>query len=137
MLLALPAAGRAQEAPRQAPPEIKRVPIVHTATMSGKDLYISYCAACHGKTGKGDGPAAPALKAQPTDLTAVARNNSGKYASARMESVIRGQANIPSHGSREMPTWGSLFSSLSPGQEGATTVRVNNLVKYIETMQTK
>lgn len=127
----------AGEPPRPEAPAIKRVPITHTASVSGADLYSGYCASCHGRTGKGDGPAAPALKAPPTDLTALARDNGGKFPTAQMESVIRGQASIPSHGSREMPTWGPLFSSLSQGQEGAIAVRVNNLVKHLESLQAK
>jgi mono/diheme cytochrome c family protein len=35
----------------------------------GKDIYAKSCANCHGKTGKGDGVAAAALKPKPTDLT--------------------------------------------------------------------
>lgn len=36
---------------------------------SGEELYKQQCAACHGKTGKGDGPAAVALNPRPSDLT--------------------------------------------------------------------
>ncbi|MFQ5915161.1 MAG: c-type cytochrome [Nitrospinota bacterium] len=35
----------------------------------GKALYTQYCAACHGATGKGDGPGAAALNPKPRDLT--------------------------------------------------------------------
>jgi mono/diheme cytochrome c family protein len=135
--LLLSTAAMAQEPGKPPVPEVKRVSITHTSSMTGKDLYFSYCAACHGPAGKGDGPAAQALKAAPTDLTTVARRNGGTFPAARMEAVIRGQASIPSHGSKEMPTWGQLFSSLSQGQEGPVAVRVNNLVKHLETLQAK
>jgi mono/diheme cytochrome c family protein len=36
---------------------------------NGKDLYTKHCAACHGPTGKGDGPAAAALTPKPADFT--------------------------------------------------------------------
>lgn len=36
---------------------------------NGKDLYAKYCVACHGPSGKGDGPAAAALNPNPADLT--------------------------------------------------------------------
>lgn len=36
----------------------------------GKGLYDRYCAACHGTTGKGDGPGGAALNPKPRDLTA-------------------------------------------------------------------
>lgn len=36
---------------------------------SGSSLYQDNCAGCHGRTGKGDGPSAGALKPRPKDLT--------------------------------------------------------------------
>jgi mono/diheme cytochrome c family protein len=38
----------------------------------GRQLYQANCASCHGAGGKGDGPAAAALKPKPADLTAMA-----------------------------------------------------------------
>ena len=38
----------------------------------GRAVYQAKCAACHGKTGKGDGPAARALPKKPADLSAAA-----------------------------------------------------------------
>lgn len=35
----------------------------------GNDLFHKNCASCHGNAGKGDGPAAAALKPKPRDLT--------------------------------------------------------------------
>ncbi len=39
------------------------------STAAGKILYSKTCAACHGKTGLGDGPKAKSLKTSPTDFT--------------------------------------------------------------------
>lgn len=36
---------------------------------AGKAAYVGNCLACHGKTGKGDGPSAPGLEKHPGDLT--------------------------------------------------------------------
>ena len=41
------------------------VPAGKTSADSGKQMYMSYCATCHGVDGKGNGPVAPALKKQP------------------------------------------------------------------------
>jgi len=46
-----------------------------------KAIYDQYCAACHGPTGKGDGPAAGALNPKPRDLSdkAYARSLKDEY----------------------------------------------------------
>jgi len=136
IVLLLSAAMVAQEAPAQAP-AVKHVPITNTPSNSGKDMFNSYCAVCHGTDGKGNGPAASAMKATPTDLTLLAQKAGGKYPSAHVSAVIRGQANLPSHGSADMPVWGPLFSSISQGHEAQVQQRIANLVKYIETLQAK
>ena len=39
----------------------KKEPIKQTAPLSGAGMFKDYCAVCHGKYAKGDGPAASAL----------------------------------------------------------------------------
>jgi mono/diheme cytochrome c family protein len=125
------------QAPAQTPPTVKHVPITDVSPSSGKEMFQSYCAVCHGKDAKGDGPAASALKVPPPDLTQLAKKNGGKYPSAHVASVIRGQADLASHGSKDMPVWGPLFSSISQSHEGQVQQRVANLVTYIESLQQK
>jgi len=137
ILVTISALAVAQQAPAQPSPTVKHVPITNAPSNSGKDMYNSYCAVCHGTDGKGNGPAASAMKAPPTDLTVLAQKAGGKYPSAHVAAVIRGQATLPSHGSEDMPVWGTLFSSISQGHEGQVQQRVTNLVKYIETLQAK
>jgi high-affinity iron transporter len=40
-----------------------------TETASGQAVYAANCAACHGETGRGEGPAAIGLEPPPSDLT--------------------------------------------------------------------
>ena len=47
---------------------------VATPALAGDDvktLYATYCSACHGDSGKGDGVAGKALDPKPSDLTAT------------------------------------------------------------------
>ncbi|MFZ0774698.1 MAG: cytochrome c [Candidatus Sulfotelmatobacter sp.] len=116
---------------------IQHVPITNTSPVSGKDMYTAYCAVCHGTDGKGGGPAASALKATPTDLTLLSKNNGGKYPALKVTSAIRGTNDLPAHGSKDMPIWGELFWSMSRGHETEVQQRVANLTHYIETLQAK
>ena len=115
---------------------IKQVPVRTTRTMEGPDLYAEYCAVCHGKDGKGGGPAAAALKKEPTDLTQLARKNGGKFDELRVQSVITGSDVVAAHGSRDMPTWGTVFASMTTN-EGIRMIRINALIRHVETMQAK
>jgi len=116
---------------------IKRVPIKSTSPVSGREMYTAYCAVCHGIDGKGGGPAASALKVPPTDLTLLSKNNGGKYPALKVSSSIRNESDLPAHGSKEMPVWGTLFWGMSSGHEGKVQQRVANLSKYIESLQAK
>jgi mono/diheme cytochrome c family protein len=127
----------AQDQPQDKTKVIQHVPIKSTSPVSGKDMYISYCAVCHGTDGKGGGPAASALKVPPTDLTQLSISNGGKYPSLKVVASIHGESAFPAHGSKEMPVWGSLFWSMSGGHEGEVQQRVSNLTKYIESLQAK
>lgn len=137
ILVAISTFAVAQQAPAQTAPTVKHVPITNTPSNSGKEMYYSYCAVCHGKDGKGNGPAASAMKVPPTDLTLLAQKSGGKYPASHVAAVIKGQASTPSHGSQDMPVWGPLFSSISQGHEGQVQQRITNLVSYIESLQAK
>ena len=102
----------------------------------GADLYQAYCAVCHGKDAKGGGPAAAALKATPTDLTQLSRKNAGKFPLGSVRQVLGGGSSTPAHGSEEMPIWGPVFRAMSPDQNIAK-LRVDNLVRYLESIQEK
>ncbi|HET7891850.1 MAG TPA: c-type cytochrome [Candidatus Sulfotelmatobacter sp.] len=139
VLVSISVVAVAQQTPAQTSPTVKRVPITNVPSNSGKAMFDSYCAVCHGKDAKGDGPAASAMKTSPADLTLLAQKDGGKYPAAHVASVIKGTANatIPSHGSQEMPVWGPLFSSISQGHEAQVQQRISNLVSYIDTLQAK
>ena len=126
------------ETPAQSSEKVvKHVPVRMTSAASAQEMYANYCAVCHGTNGKGDGPAAAALKTPPPDLTLLAQKNGGKYPGMHVSSVIRGNADLPAHGSKDMPVWGPLFRTLSQGHEAEVQQRVTNLNEYIESLQQK
>ncbi len=114
--------------------QIKYVPVKATSPASGQEMYTAYCAVCHGKDGKGNGPAAEALKVPPPDLTILARKNDNSYPYGRVRSAIVGDG-LPAHGSKDMPVWGELFWCMSQGHSSEVQLRINNLNKHIESMQ--
>ncbi len=90
----------------------------------GKAVYDAHCVECHGKTGKGDGPASPFLTPRPRDFT------TGKYKirSTETSSVPTDDDLIRSvsqglYGSA-MPGWASLLSDAD----------IHDVVAYIKTM---
>lgn len=104
-------------------------------SVEGPDLFRGYCASCHGKDGKGNGPAATTLKATVPDLTIITVNNDGNFPVARIKRIIMGEGMIASHGSREMPVWGPIFHQVEEDVDRGN-VRVENLVTYLESIQT-
>jgi mono/diheme cytochrome c family protein len=134
LLIAAPLAGTPQET------KIQKTTIKYTNPNSGQEMYAAYCAACHGATGKGDGPAAPALKTPAADLTQLYRKNGGKYPAAHVGAVLVFGFPVAAHGSADMPVWGPLFGSLTPGtaaKRAEINTRVKNLNGYLETLQAK
>ena len=122
---------------QETTPVVRKVPVRSTLAMAGKDLYREYCAVCHGTTGKGDGPAAAALKAPLADLTQISRKNGGKFPEIHVQQVINGEAEGPvAHGSKDMPIWGNLFRHTGPNPD-IGNVRIHNLMKYVEEIQGK
>jgi len=104
--------------------------------MEGEELFRSYCAACHGADGKGNGPAASALKTPPADLTLIARHHGGTFPRDRVTRYVAdGDPLIPAHGSKEMPVWGPNFVALAPGSFKPVSDRLAAVVAYVESIQ--
>jgi len=123
----------AQDQPQKV---IKHVPIARTSPSSGQEMYKTYCATCHGVAGKGDGPAASALKVPPANLGLLSKNNGGKFPALKISATLHGEG-TPAHGSKDMPVWGPLFRGMSGGHETEVQQRISNLTKYIESLQEK
>ncbi len=116
---------------------IRKTPAPYTNPASGQEMYKAYCASCHGLDGKGNGPAAAAMKQPISDLTQLAKKNGGKFPTDHVSSVISGDSNSPAHGSAEMPVWGPVFMKVSQSHVAQVQQRVHNLTEYIASMQAK
>jgi mono/diheme cytochrome c family protein len=113
---------------------IKDVPVNTITSVNGEELYTHFCSVCHGTDGKGNGPAAVALKQAPTDLSQIARKNGGKFPTLAVQQAITNSDGITAHGIPGMPVWGVLLKT-SSDDAGRATLRVNNLAAYIEGLQ--
>jgi mono/diheme cytochrome c family protein len=116
---------------------VKKVSVTPTSVASGDEMFKTYCASCHGTDGKGGGPAAAALTKPPANLTELSKRNGGKFPANKVYGSIKGDTSTAAHGSKDMPVWGSVFQSLSHGDQGQVQLRISNLTAYIETMQAK
>jgi len=69
----------------------------------GKKIYSKSCIACHGESGKGDGPAAASFKQKPADFTDLEHS---KYYSdqGRIYIIKKGSAGTP------MSSWEGVLS---------------------------
>jgi mono/diheme cytochrome c family protein len=83
----------------------------YAAEDAGRTLYLRYCASCHGRDGRGDGPVAPALGEKPIDLTQIAAAHGGEFPFVAVCEAIDGTRTVRAHGVSEMPIWGEVFQS--------------------------
>ena len=101
----------------------------------GKDLFLRRCASCHGEDGKGNGPAAVALKHPPADLTQLSKKHGGTFSRADVMRFIDGERPVPAHGPRHMPVWGEVFREERTDSEAR--MRILALTSFIESIQAK
>lgn len=73
---------------------------------AGKKAYLTYCSACHGESGKGDGPSAVALATKPADHTDgnVMNKLSDKFL---FDVISKGGSAVQK--SSMMPAWGGAL----------------------------
>lgn len=107
---------------------------------TGSDDFATYCAACHGASGRGDGPAAAGLDRKPADLTQLGANNGGGFPGTAVMAKIWGYTGGRDGGS-PMPAFGPLLQGeLVPydggdGIETPTPVRLVQIAEYVRLLQ--
>lgn len=98
----------------------------------GHKLFMQYCATCHGADAKGTGPTAKVLKKAPADLTKIEKID-GKFPKIRVQRIISGDDMPDSHGSRDMPVWGTVLRQKVGA--GFARLEIYNLTNYLESIQ--
>jgi mono/diheme cytochrome c family protein len=113
----------------QAAPDGRTAPPI-----TGPELFGTFCAPCHGASGRGDGPMAGQLTRSPSDLTRLQLRNGGQFPAVQLERIIDGQR-IEAHGSRAMPVWGDVFLREQGVSRADVDARIAALVAYLRTIQ--
>lgn len=114
----------------------------------GKGEYMSKCAVCHGQSATGEGGAIDILKAAPSNLTTLSKNNGGVFPVERVYMVIDGRQVVKGHGTRDMPIWGhdysqekakagEYFFGMPYDMEMYVRVRILALIDYLNRIQIK
>ena len=123
---------------------IKQVPLKYqqVATTIGEKLFDNNCAVCHGKDGKGDGPAASGLTKPVADLTVLSANNDGVYPHESVEKTIAGKSRVTADGTIGMLNWEDELLALRPDwnslrREEFAKKRIHYLAEHIESLQDK
>jgi mono/diheme cytochrome c family protein len=120
------------------------VVLAQQKTDFGKREFEANCASCHGVNGKGNGQLVEFLRRSPPDLTLLAKNNQGVFPMNRLYDVIDG-ANVPSHGTRDMPVWGrdyrikdaEYYADAPYDAAAMVRSRILALLEYINRLQVR
>lgn len=110
-----------------------KIPVTRTEPTSGKQMFTAYCAPCHGIDGKGTGPYASALKTRPTDLTQLTRHHNGRYPDTHVVATLQDGGRIGD----PMPAWGPILGKMSQVNSQERLLRISNLSRFVETLQSK
>jgi len=104
----------------------------------GEPVFLRNCAACHGSSGRGDGPVAGALRVAPSDLTRIAVRRGGSFPEGEIARTIDGRFSVQAHGTREMPVWGERMGERIPEagvSEEVVRGQISVLVEYLKSIQ--
>ena len=104
---------------------------------SGSYLYQTFCASCHGSSGRADGPVANMLLKRPPDLTTIAARRGGTFPRQEMGEFIDGRRPVPGHGSADMPIWGDVLKVTEGHDDAIIRKRIDALVAHVESLQKK
>ena len=119
-----------------------RLPAAYAAgnDSPGKQMYLKYCSACHGESGKGDGVVSGFLQPKPTDLTQIAKKKGGEFPFMMVAEDIDGTNPVKAHGDPAMPVWGEVFRtdvSAPIARQAQIRGRIMLITDYVRSIQVK
>jgi mono/diheme cytochrome c family protein len=111
---------------------------VTLADYSGEEIYLRFCASCHGDEAMGDGPVSRSLNVAVPDLTRIATRY-GEFPAGLIRDVIDGRGiDTRAHGAREMPVWGYEFwieEGADRAAQQAARDAINKLIEHLRSVQ--
>lgn len=126
----------AQEPKAPKPPAAAAPADSPVAAVSGAYAFRTYCAACHGVDGRGDGPLTDSLRFHPPDLTLIAKRHAGEFPTEKVVRIVDGRSPVKGHGGPDMPIWGDAFRNAETGyDDAAARAKVRGVVDYLKTLQ--
>ena len=102
-------------------------------------IYLQYCGACHGPTGKGDGVAGSLITPKPADLTRIAQEHGGTFPFQGVIAYIDGK-DVREHGDSTMPVWRERLADEPAWDQGRRMQVQGKLMataEYIRSIQDK
>jgi mono/diheme cytochrome c family protein len=98
-----------------------------------RQLYDAYCAVCHGRNGRGRGPARELLSTTAPDLTLLAQRNGGAFPRSSVEGCIRASARRLSVAAEsDMPVW---TAPPSPDHDPGAAAHAESIADFLESLQ--
>jgi len=111
-----------------------------TDVEDGRDLFLYFCAECHGKDAASEGPTAEILAIDPPVLTNLAGRNEGVFPVESVAMQVDGRMPIAAHS--YMPVFGPSLDgdqlvsfALPSGQPMMVTQHLGNLITYLMSVQ--
>lgn len=106
----------------------------------GRDLFLYFCAECHGSDAASVGPMAEMLALEPPGLTGLAQRNGGRFPIGPVAFQIDGRTPVEGH--VDMPIFGSSLDgdqqvslTLPDGPPLIVTRRLADLLVYLNAIQ--
>ncbi|WP_027255929.1 c-type cytochrome [Leisingera aquimarina] len=111
-----------------------------TGADEGRDLFLYFCAECHGKDAASLGPMAEMMALRPPDLRQLTERNGGEFPIEAVAKQIDGRQPVAAHG--DMPVFGPSLDedqyvamALPSGQPMMVPRSLHNLIVYLQSVQ--